>query len=65
MFLLHILQNGCGRQPAQEQWVFRMVDTSAWPAIGYMELVQDRTAATLMSIISAHIAPGTEIWSDQ
>ena len=30
-----------------------------------MELVQDRTAATLTTIISAHVAPGTEIWSDQ
>ena len=42
-----------------------MVDTSSKPAVGYMELVQDRTAATLLAIISAHVAPGTEIWSDQ
>ena len=34
-------------------------------AVGYMELVQDRTAATLLTIISAHVAPGIEIWSDQ
>ena len=59
------MQNGRGRRPAQEQWVFGMVDTSSRPAIGYMELVQDRTAATLTAIISAHVAPGTEIWSDQ
>ena len=30
-----------------------------------MRLVQDRTAATLMAIISAHVAPGTEVWGDQ
>jgi len=42
-----------------------MVDTSTTPSKGYMELVPDRTAATLTSIISAHIAPGTEVWSDQ
>ena len=30
-----------------------------------MELVSDRTVVTLTSIITARIAPGTEIWSDQ
>ena len=40
-----------------------MVDTSSRPAVGYTELVHDRTAATLIPIISAHVAP--EIWSDQ
>ena len=38
-----------------------MVDTSTRPA----GLVQDRTAATLMAITSAHVTPGTEVWSDQ
>ena len=33
--------------------------------VGYMRLLQDRTAATLMPIISAHVAPGTEVWSNQ
>ena len=62
---LFFLQNGHGRWPAQEQWVFGMVDTSTKPAVGYMRLVQDRTAATLMAIISAHVAPGTEVWGNQ
>ena len=34
-------------------------------AVGYMRLLQDRTAATLMLIISAHVAPGMEVWSNQ
>ena len=63
--ILCYLQNGRGRPPAQEQWVFGMADTSSRPAVGYMELVQDRTAATLLAIISAHVTPGTEVCSDQ
>ena len=35
-------------------WVFRMVDTSLTPSLGYMQLVPDRTAATLLPIIQAH-----------
>ena len=42
-----------------------MVDTSMSPAKGYMELVSDRTSATLLPIIAAHVAPGMEVWSDQ
>ena len=42
-----------------------MVDISSRPAVEYMELVSDRTAATLMAVINARVAPGSEIWSDQ
>lgn len=45
-------------------WVFGMVDTSHIPALGYMEVVDQRDAATLLPIISDHIKPGTIIWSD-
>ena len=41
-----------------------MVDTSHHPALGYMEIVQHRNAATLLPIIQAHTAPGT-IHSDE
>ena len=42
-----------------------MVDTSRAPALGYMEIVQRRDAATPLPIIQAHTAPGTIIHSDE
>ena len=42
-----------------------MVDTSHVPALGYMEMVDNRDAATLYPIISNHILPGTVLWSDK
>ena len=42
-----------------------MVDTSMGPAKEYMELVSDRTAATLLPIYAAHVVPETKVWSDQ
>jgi hypothetical protein len=45
--------------------VFGLVDTSQTPALGYMEVVSRRDAATLLPIIMAHTAPGTIIHSDE
>ena len=46
-------------------WVFGMVDTSHQPAISYMEVVPDRTAATLLPNIQRHILSGTIVHSDE
>ena len=45
-------------------WVFGLVDTSSTPAKGYMEVVPDRTANTLLPIIQRVVAPGSIIHSD-
>ena len=45
-------------------WVFGMVDAGHIPALGYMEVVDQRDASTLLPIIRDHILPGTTIWSD-
>ena len=42
-----------------------MVDTSHDPALGYMQIVQQRDAATLLPIINSHVTAGTTVWSDQ
>ena len=53
------------RATANEVWVFGMVDTSSSPALGYMEIVPQRDAATLLPIIQAHTLPGTVVHNDQ
>ena len=45
--------------------MFGIVDTYHTPALGYMEIVQQRDAATLLPIIQAHVASGSIVHSDQ
>jgi len=42
-----------------------MVDTSYSPGLRYMEIVQQRDAATFLPSINAHAAPGTVVHTDK
>ena len=42
-----------------------MADTSVEPALGYVQIVPQRDATTLLPIIQQHVAPGTVVWSDE
>ena len=54
-----------GHPPRHDVWVFGMVDISHTPALGYMEVVPRRDAATLLPIIQQHVHPGTVVHSDE
>lgn len=58
-------QHHRGHPPASPIWVFGLVDTALTPALGVMQVVQQRDAATLLPIIAQHVRPGSEIWSDE
>ena len=42
-----------------------MVDPSQSPTLGFMQIVPDRTAATLLPILQQHVAQGSVVHSDQ
>ena len=40
-----------GRPPSKQLWVFGLVDTSTNPGVGFMQIVERRDEATLLTII--------------
>ena len=54
-----------GRGPSAPLWVFGIVDCSTKPAMGYMEIVERRDAATLLPIIKKVVREGSVIHSDE
>lgn len=54
-----------GHVPTTPVWVFGIVDTSYQPARGFMKIVEQRNRETLLSIIQAHVRPGSIIHSDE
>ena len=62
---LNSFQHHRGRPTTEQIWVFGLVDTSQTPSPGYMEIVPQRDAATLLPLINNHVAPGTIVHSDE
>lgn len=62
---VHKQKYGRGRAPESEAWVFGIADVSITPARIYLELINDRSADTLLSIIERVSRPGTVIHSDK
>ena len=54
-----------GHPPRREVWVFGIVDTSHQPALGYMEIVPRRDAATLLPIMQTHVCGSAMVHSDE
>lgn len=61
----HKPKNHRGRATAQEKWVFGIADTSFTPSKVYLELVQNRSANSLIPIINRICRTGSIIISDQ
>ena len=45
--------------------MFGLVDTSHKPALGVMQVVAQRDAATLLPLVQQYTKPNTEVWSDE
>lgn len=54
-----------GRSLNEQIWALVIVDCSTKPALGYIEVVSDRSSATLIPIISRVVRNGTTIISDE
>ena len=54
-------QYHCGHGHRSEVWVFGMVDTSQSPALGVMNILADRSVATLLPIMQQHLHGGTTV----
>ena len=60
----HSAKYGRGRKPEKEIWVFGLIDRHSEPTVSYLEVVENRSAETLLLIIKAVCLPGTVINSD-
>ncbi|KAF0986215.1 hypothetical protein HZS_3964 [Henneguya salminicola] len=54
-----------GRATQNEAWILGIVGTSFTPAKGYMQVVRNWSAASLLPIINSHVLPGSIVRTDE
>jgi len=60
----HKIKAHCGRTPCQQVWLLCIVDTSFVPSKGFCCIVENRSAACLLPIISNVVRAGSTIYTD-
>ena len=61
----HKVKHHRGRAPQKDVWVFSIVDGATIPATGFMRVVENRSASTLLPIIQEVVRSGSVVHSDQ
>jgi len=62
---VHKVKHHRGRAPQSDVWVFGITDIATQPSVGYMTIVGDRSASTLLPIIQNVVRAGSIIHGDQ
>lgn len=63
--LSHAVRSHRGRAPNHQTWAITMCDTDQRPAVGYCEVVENRSAQTLIPIIYRVVRSGSIIYTDE
>ena len=61
----HKIKAHTGRVPRQQVWLLCIVDTSFTPSRGFCKIVENRTAAHMLPLISDVVRPGSIIYTDE
>lgn len=60
----HKVKSHRGRAPTNQTWILCIVDTSFTPSRGYSTIIENRTAAHILPIISNVVRQGSIIYTD-
>jgi len=63
--LSHPVKSHRGRAPKKQIWALTIVDTSHKPALGYAEIIENKSSGILIPIIQKIVIPGSIIHTDE